>query len=57
MLNGILPTQLTEYPVKVNLGTRMFFELGNPVLLNPVFISGYQFYFYPKIKRHKRVIT
>jgi len=31
--------QSTEYPV--NLGTWVFFEQGNPVLLNPVFISIY----------------
>ena len=34
-----MATQLTEYPV--NLSTRVFFEPGNSVLLNPVFISVY----------------
>jgi len=34
----VVASQLTEYPV--NLGTRVFFELGNPVLLNPVTSPG-----------------
>jgi len=38
-LQLVVVTQLTEYPV--NLGTRVFFEPANPVLLNPVFISVY----------------
>ena len=37
----VVATQLTEHPVY--LGTWMFFELSNPVLLKTVFISSFTF--------------
>jgi len=44
----VVATQLTEYLYPVNLGTRVFFEPGNPVLLNPVFISVYPVLLLPR---------
>jgi len=46
VLHVVVATQLTEYPV--NLGTWVFFEPGNPVLLNPVFISVYPVLLLPR---------
>jgi len=36
----MVATKLTEHPVNLE-PTRVFFEPGTPVLLNPVFISVY----------------